>query len=388
MLLFSLLTVFTGCNGDGGAPILEGVAFSQIDFTWPESEVFNSNIGQVDVDVETIRSAFGIEEGFINISTELGWVVKNLPVFSDFSYPRISTRFKLSTSSGTDITSLDAIVLFSPEPLFELPSGEPQTFPVGDKALNAQGKGIPIADFTPSPPIPEALLFIPGGFTFECEQVGHQNIEAADNQCGPAATANSLKWLEDTFGINIPHPHRIGLGNDGSLVGSLDVTMDRTFRNRADGDPISDEQFLEGKLEYLADNGLGGEITVKHQDDGPVPGGGNFTRHGLTSQGNGAPTPEFLIEEVCAGEDVEVGYTYPQGGGHWVNVVAAGFLLGVPYVFHVSDREQSDDTRGTDTVDFSFLLDTDGDNLPNLVNEAGVPEVDIVVSESPTRPVI
>ena len=72
-----------------------------------------------------------------------------------------------------------------------------------------------------------------------------------------------------------------------------------------------------------------------------------------------------------------------------VNVVGAGWILGAPWIAHVSDHVQSDldlppdlkDNEGAGTVDFTFLRDIDGDGLLNLVGERGRPELGIAVSE-------
>jgi hypothetical protein len=108
---------------------------------------------------------------------------------------------------------------------------------------------------------------------------------------------------------------------------------------------------------------------------------------GLTSHGNGdALTASFIISDLCAGEHVELGYIYPNGGGHWVELTGAGSILGVPWITYVSDHDQSNDGSGTGKVDFSFLRDTDRDGLLNLVNQGTTPNATIVVTESPATP--
>lgn len=368
----------------------QGVSLSQVDFTWPNAQTLNSNTGWVHVDVATLRAMTGMPSGYINITSSFGWIVQNLPIFADFDYPAVTTEFQLSAASGSDVTALDALVLYSTDPLVAPPAGSMTAFPVGDVAFNGAGKGDPPSGGSPTPPAPGIITFTPFGSILDCEQPGHPNVQAADAQCGPAAFANSLQWLENTYGIPVPHPHLPGLGPDGSLVGTLDGTMSRTWTDRKNGDGVTDENFLDGVLEYIAEYCLSSRLNVKHQDDSL---GGDFSAHGLTSEGFGVPTADFILAEVCAGEDVEIGYTNPTppGGGHWVNAVKAGTILGVPFVCYQSDIQQTsqgdpDDTRGTDTVQCSFLSDVDGDGLPNLVNEANCPDVDIVVSESPVSP--
>jgi hypothetical protein len=333
----------------------QGVTINQIDFTWPQAVTMNSSTGEIVIDVPVIRNLIGAGTHFINMFTDRGWVVQNLPVFDTFDYPRIATRFQISEMSGPDIVSLSGRIISAPVPLTGEVTAPSLTFPVGDKKYDAQGRqpSVPSGS-SPSPPRPNAVSFTRAPLLECCYQANHPNIEAADDQCGPAAMANSLQWLENTFGLNVPHPHQAGLGNDGSLVGHLDQAMNRGFRTPRDGDPISDEDFLEGKLEYIADNNLGNKLTIKHQDDGAggsLPGGANFTRHGLTSTGNGSTTADFIIKEICDGEDVELGYTNPDGSGHWVNVVKAGRINGVPFIGYVSDHERY---GGNGTSRFQF----------------------------------
>jgi hypothetical protein len=156
--------------------------------------------------------------------------------------------------------------------------------------------------------------------------------------------------------------------------------MNRAATSRCAGEGVTDKNFVKGKLTYLANNGLGDALTVKHQDD--AFGGEDIIASGLTSKGCGVPSAAFIITEISNGQDVELGYTFP-GGGHWVELVGAGTIGGVPWISYKSDHVQCNDTTGTDRTDFSNLRDTDGDGLLNLVNEANQPNADIVVSQSP-----
>jgi len=94
----------------------QGVSFQQVNFTWQPGAVPDSDRGDVEVDIATLRDATEMQSGFINIVTSLGWVVQNLAVLAGFPYPTVSTMFQISPVSGIDITSLDAYVLFSTAP--------------------------------------------------------------------------------------------------------------------------------------------------------------------------------------------------------------------------------------------------------------------------------
>jgi hypothetical protein len=128
-----------------------------------------------------------------------------------------------------------------------------------------------------------------------------------------------------------------------------------------------------------------GPALKRHPD---APGSADFTTGGLTSTGRGAKvTAEFIISEVCKGEDVELVYRFPRGGAHIVNVTGAGRVLGVPWITYVHDHVQTSaadprDTTGTGQTDFSFLADTDRDGRLNLASEATVPNASYVTTES------
>lgn len=379
----------------------EGVYFYQVDFTWQYSTTLNSNTAEVVVDVAELWSATGIDSGYLNVETTLGWVVQNLPVLSEFPYPTIATSFRLSDDSDPGvISSLDAFVEFSAAPVETFVGGIPVSFAVDPSEFNAEGLE-PALDVPAVPPVPGVVAFALGGAIEAHFQPGHSNVQAAHMQCGPAAAANSLEWLWATYGTAVPHANIPGLGclgggPDASLVGHLDFHMGRWCASRLFGGGVTEHTFLDGKLSYLDATGI--NLLVKHQDSGFVglPGGGNFTAHGLLSFGMGnAPSAEFLIEEVSLGEDVELAYRWAKGG-HFVVIVGAGRILGVPWIAYRSDHTQSntdavlppdaiDNNEGTGLTDFSFLVDVGvpPDGLLDLVNERGVPRAVIAVSESP-----
>ncbi len=370
----------------------EGVSFGQMDFLWPSAETLNSDTGQIDVDIAFLQTATSLSSGYLNVATDAGWVVQNLPVLSGFPYPSISSNFGLGSTVGDDVTSLTATVDFSAAPVTAFAPAPSTVFAVGDVGYDAQGKGAAVPAAPPAPVAPAAgvVAFQLGGLVQVVAQPNHTLVQTAHNQCGPAAVASSLQYLEDTFGVSVPHDHVSGLLGvpANSLVGQLDTAMGRAATSRADGDAVLDLVYVEGKLSYLDNNGLEGLI-VKHQDD--EFGDMNVTVAGVTSHGRGkVPTAEFIIQELLHGEDVEMGFSYKTGGGHWVEVVGAGYILGVPWVAHRSDSLQTSsdptDTMGIDGTDFSFLVDTDMDGLLNLVYGKADANVDIVVTQSIPEP--
>lgn len=355
-----------------------GITFAQVDFTWSDAPVQDSATGQAEIDPAWLQE-LGIASGFVNVVTRLGWVVQNLPAAEDFPYSRLSAMFQIAGSNGTDVTYLDAYVLYSSEPLTQKPRGTFSSFPVGTVEFNARGFGEEPAG-PPGPPIaplPGVVQFNLGGILRFCWQPGHTNVEAAENQCAPAAAANSLDWLRTAYGQAVPHPHVPGLRPDGSLVGTLCRLMNRVVAGRCNGGLVGARAFLEGKLCYIAGAGL--NLVVKHQG---ALGAANFAACDRVSLGQGAiATAAFIVDEVCEGEDVELAYEAPCWG-HMVQLVGAGYILGRPWIAHRSDLVQCNDRVGTAGTQFTYLADTDGDGRLNLTNEPGQPNVAFVCTES------
>jgi len=363
----------------------QGVVLHQITYNWDTSPDPNSEVGEIVVDNAQLAASTSQPTGFVNVETSFGWVVQNLPIDAADPDPNIATSFEINNTDGVQVTSINADVEYSTAPITSPPSGAPTTYAVDPTTYNGSGKGSTPVSGPILPPPPSTVVFPGGPALTICYQRSHSNVQAANNQCGPASVANSLDWLRTTYGLPVPDPNVQGLRDNTSLVGKLDLAMNRAATDRRHGSGVRDDAFLTGKLTYLANNNLGSKVVVNHQarnDEGV--GGGNFTAAGLTSNGNGAaPTAAFIQQEVCAGEDVELGFIYANGSGHWVDLTGAGTILGVPWITYKSDHDQSDDTKGTDVTDFSFLINTDNDTLLNLVNEGSNPNAQIVVSESP-----
>ena len=408
--------------------LTRGVSVRQVAFTWDgAARVAESNTGEILVDAARVLSQAGTTSGYVNVATSAGWVVQNVPVRREFAEHPLAIDFKLASSNGRDVPTVRSDVRFSRTPLVEFArfasgrgfvgaraaaaSAPAGSLVVGETEFNGQGFGAggPVA--VPKAPVPGALRFLarllrPLGAVFSmCYQPGHPNVEAARNQCAPASVANSLAWMKAKQGLDIPDPNVPGLRDNASLVGKLDLATGRvaggaTGRDRRVGNPVRGSQHLRGKLSYLANKKPA--VVVSHQGGDDVDGAANFAAGGLTSTGRGARvTADFIISEICKGEDVELGYLFPGGGGHFVNVTGAGRVLGVPWITYVSDhvqsdqdfipgsripRKRTDNDEGTGTIDFSFLRDTDRDGRLNLVNEATVPNAEMVTTESPAKP--
>lgn len=374
----------------------QGVSFYQVDYTFKQDTTLNSGTGQVDIDISAFQAATGYSTGYLNVTTPLGWAVQNLPVFPGYPYPSISTNFMLDSLVGFDIDTMAAHVQFTSSPVLVPPVGGFLSYSVGDLNFNAEGVDTSIS-IVPGPPktsLPGTVSFIAGGLLEVHLQPGHKNVECADNQCLPMAVSNSFQWLEDTYGIMFADPHVMGLGLDGSMVGEVETEMMRVFVDRRNGHPTQVLKGLLGKLSYIGKNDIM-FLNVKHmgwygEKDTCVrvikvdTVTNMIDTIKVTSRALGdTVTAAAIIKEIREGEDVELGFAYKTGGGHAVEVVGAGTIFGIPWVMHMSDYDQSDDTKGTDRIDFSFLKDTDADGLLNINYNKADANVVCFFSQSP-----
>lgn len=418
------------CIGQGGIAVQpgQGVAFSQVTFTYdtiaPPYEP--SGTGRVHVDVSQLESL--MSSGFLNVVTSTGWVTQNLPIvagfYDSYGYQKIGTTLDLGIADGTTVTQIGALVCYTPSELSSAPTGPQSTFDVDSIEYNAQGEcpgdipdgyggGYGSSDtscaISAPPPRPVVGIVFPGGLFKVQVQPNHQNLEAANNQCAPAAFADNFTWLKTTYGIGVPQQNVIGLRGvpANSLVGQFDMTMwsggkvaGREATERPHGMPVASFEQLRGYMQYVANNNL--NLTLKHQGcstnggvkcTGNFNGTANFPFAGLTSNKQGGIVdPNFIYNEISAGAAVKAGFARPeegggmnadQDGGHAVSVIGAGSVLGLPFIVYLSDHVQTEcananllpcplnmlinDNKGTDETDFSFLVQNPGMTCPDRI---------------------
>ena len=375
----------------------EGLLFGQLDLLYTNVQQVDSSYGLVGVDINKLTSYTGISSGYLNISTSSGWIVRNMPVDLSSGYPGISTLFDLGGEGR--IESLEALVDFSATPSVSFPGvGEEMRFHVEDISYNAEGRG-ELRTVLPTSSVDTSVIeFNLGGLTSSTWQPGHSSIEQDTNQCGPAAVANSLQWLEDTYGINVPDNHVPGI-RDESLVGQLDQSMGRQPHQT-----VNDLPFMQGKLSYIDDNDLADDLIIKYKDNGTfLPD--MVTEGDATAKEDKSDLSitEWIHREIDQGENVELAVGWDGGGGHWVDLIGSGKVLGVPWVAWVHDAFQgfddnstpgnpNDDTTaengGTNWFDggigWSPIID---DRLIVFIEgEFKAASVDLAVSESPRIP--
>lgn len=347
----------------------------QIDLSYDGASQANSTYGLLTANLNQVLAvAASLGTGFINVHNaalpgDSGWIVRNLPVDLASGYAGISTMFDLNNRVGERVNSLSLSALLSDLPLATYAGGSASPFSLGIQENNAQGAGGGPGDAAvrPAPPgsrvDPSVINFDPlAGFQLNW-QPGHPNIEQDAEQCMPAAVANSLQWLEDTKGLVVPDPHESGIrdnncgpgtGRDCSLVGKLDIAMNRPAHR-----PVaSARDFISGKLDYIDDADLEGALIIKHKERSGI----NWLRDSETSPDGNAESTEdgtrrslvqWVIDEIRHGEDVEVRIGWDGGGGHMIDIIGGGEILGVPWLSWVHDARQGFDDNGTpgDTAD-------------------------------------
>lgn len=421
----------------------EGVTFRQVDFHLGPPPLLDSGFGTLEVDPVQLASSTGLNTGFLSLAVlskparhvsfqrlPLRWQVKNLYVTTQPSahYPQviddlvvsfpdepqgISTYFDLGAEPGESVSFLSAYVLFSDEPVRDrtdlqqrIGVARPGLFRVTNQEVSSIGAVEP-GDCDPEisvpgpPPLPEPPPD-PGalGLVSWVELPNPSNVEAADNQCGPASWANSLQYLEDTFGFDylfsVPEPNLPGENGDNTLVGVLDAYMNRTVISRCSGagtnrctiDAIPSR--LPGLMDYLSNTFDITRFSMRHQgrEEPVIPDDCTGTyAFGIQSVREGLqPTWEWIRDRLVEGCAVSIAYgrystepVFPCGlgekrtGGHILRVYKAGIVGGQRWIGCLDDGGQDGLVNGNCTAkgglrwDRRFWLeDVDQDGRLNL----------------------
>lgn len=352
----------------------KGIKVYQIDFRFSGVKVKNSDWGRISVDPGNLCIKTKESSGYLNVFTDEGWIVQNLPLELKKDAKLISKYFSLGLGEPKDVNTLSAYVEFSTEPQFKFMDGPRSDFPVECAVWNAEGAGQDPTTEVGAAPL--GNLEFKHKFPGKMHKQENQNVQAAVNQCVTMAMANSLQYLEERFGLPVPNDHQPGLRGDNTLVGRLDTATDRPATSRTVGSGLWFIPWLEGKFSYLAANGLDEMLIQKHQGRGwGGPGNeipdGNFESSGITSRDKGENvTWKWICHEVKKGEDVEIAFSYDDGsgnptGGHAVRVFGCGHTFGVPWIMYLHDSWQSNDDEGLEQV-FAWAIDTDNDGMINL----------------------
>jgi hypothetical protein len=392
------------------------IVINQVDFEFENVQQQDSDWGKLEVAVNDLAAATGISSGYLNVYTDAGWVVQNLPLDVSDSIDKLSIYFNLDVTPPTDVTTLSAHIEFTTDPIISFLDGPRNTYSVGTTDWNAEG-----ADGNgPTTSIPEAPLkqnpleFVPDGPTAKFKTPHDVNVQAAHNQCVPMSVANSLQYLENRYKVNVPFNHVPGIRGPGgnnaenTLVGQLDKCMNRQVDlNQADvairrrtGSGVAVTNMLQGKFCCLKKFGLKDKIINKHQGRGfgtasELPNG-DFKSDGgplctttdksmLASRDDGAKvTAEWLCDQIKKGQDVELIYSH-SSGAHAVRVFACGVTKGIPWIQYLHDAKQTstdhNDTQGLQLV-HTPIEDIDNDGLLNI-HKSPSNEIRFALSESP-----
>ncbi len=366
------------------SPMHPGVEIFQVDYMFIAVDGPDSRTGRMEINMDLFMAAESPAlEGYLNVQTDIGWVVQNLWLDLTDGIPFISTYFQIGTTAGDDISTLSAYVSLSSTPILTATDGARAPYLVLPWTWNAEGAGDLSTIIIPDPPPVDFYIFNPAGEHSVLSQPNTSNVQTATNQCFPMSIANSLQYLEDRFGLPVPHDHKKGLKGDNSLVGQLDQESNRNAPSRTSGSGVWFQPMVNGKFKYLKDNNLDGKIVHRHQGAGYGGAGneippGDYSSNGITSKDEsvgGKVTYDWICDQIAKGEDVEIVFTYDNAsgnptGGHAVRVFECGKTFGVPWIGYVHDGNQTGqgdtgDTLGLETPR-EFVFDSDGDGHPNI----------------------
>lgn len=363
-----------------------GVSFDQVGFDFGGGLAYPfSPTGRLQVRLTTLCESMEQKRGYINVVTDHGWVVVNLLAdcqeLVQSPDATLAAYFELRDINDhtTRVDELPATVLFSgiPPPILSVDVKDQVNFQIPHTVQFRSGGCMDVrVNALPNPPSP-MVGPSSGGPTDSHILPNPVNVEAAKGQCFPVSVANSLQYLEARYGLPVPNDHVPGFKGDNTLVGVLDTKANRPASSRRSGDGTPFQSMMRGKLEYLDENDLEDGVVMRHQgrgygaealEDGDFSIGAVFT---VTSKDDGPEvTWEWICDQIKAGEDVELAYSWDRfagsiGGGHAVRVYGCGRTNGKPWVKYLHDRDQDDDSAGLETVQV-YLEDLDGDGRVNF----------------------
>ncbi len=315
-------------------------------------QVADSRYGWVAADSSSVLFAAtggALTSGYLNISTEQGWVVRNLPLDETSGYAGLGVYFDLGENPGL-LNQIQAKASISSTPqVFHAPVDPTDPFaPVSPMEYNAQGAGGggvgPDSGPRPANPtvrIDKSTIVFAGQENRVAFQAQHPNIEQALNQCYPAAVANSLVYLQNSTGITTTAHNHVAGERDNSLVGRLDIAMNRPPKHYT---PRALDMVL-GKLNYLDDNDLDDRVMTEHKQAPGITwlnGDITSTAGNVTSTEDTSTTKliDWIIDKVAAGKDVKIRIGWDGGGGHAVQLIGAGIINGERWIAYAHDAMQ------------------------------------------------
>ncbi len=333
----------------GALPVLSSESYSPV--LWGPAAV-SSQFVQYSVQVSSSGSS--ADQQFLNVVRSDGsWVVQNLPVGFEPGTSAVATNIDstLFATGSTYQTTLSATPV-NAAPAFS--SGLAQNLAASVNYLFNDGLGETDAGAFVKPGDPSNIALNFGPVLMLSYHTGVPDLAQGPNECVPTATANSLTWLNDTY----------GLGLTQTTAQIRDILKDN---NHMKTDPASGtvlQNFFDGKEKFVAENNL---RIVTH-----VIGGGPGGRPGVAN----------ILEELKKGQDVELRVDWKDGGAHRITVVGLVDLgiLGAGFWFNDPDDNQTQtnwswlDTNPDGTLTVRSYGATNGGNTVKLGVAESVPE--------------
>lgn len=308
LLLISLLATLAAERRPIVPPRLPRVTFSQLDVEFDGDRHPMSQWGSVD-----LRFLGSEEVLYFNLTVLSGnsgspvWRLQNLPVLSREG-PNVrqaaTFHFSLAGSPGDRVPFLEYGFALTAEPLVDMPElARRAHVKRRDYAIDTGYGGQPITFVPP----PESLA---GGAAdgTPCSHEGFPNQEAAKDECVPAATSNSLNWMNELYGLGIPTDQITLEAMKGATGWSRDI-------------PGNDDNWPDKKERYLAERGIAvsTEVVERFRID-------------------------KILDAICAGCDVEIGI-----GNHCVAVTGIQKLANGNYTLDLTHDSYQKGPGGTIT---------------------------------------
>ena len=284
--------------------------FSQLDFDLDGSTTFDSDWGMVDL---TYTGSDDIL--YLNLAVNSTWQIQNIPVLSHAGSgieQSISYLFDLDIFPGIDVSSVDYDYQLTDYTLAGMPTGTVSTASVSNKNYTlysgAKDTGLAV----------DSAASLVGDAAATPEKHAHSsfpNQQAGSNECAPTAISNSLQFLKEKHGLDIPDSE---LTID-KMKDATNWDSDGCWISHNDSRPEGEENaFWEDKDEYMKEHDLG-IITKK------------------------VTKVSELVLQIDMGHDVEL-----ELNGHTVALVGITPLADGTYSLDIAhDTDQDNDSAGT-----------------------------------------
>lgn len=295
------------------------------------------------------------------LGTGPAWVVRNLPIVESITVTSTTVDLtQLGVSRGMCIAGSTFMYNFAltDMPISEAPSLTPTlTAMVGSRTNRAEGD-MPVPPIFPgslaaSTP-PPAFSFFPAPLQF-INRLGMGNVVQDRNECAPGAVTNSMHWLESNgdiyLGGNAPEQSLQKLKSDMQPGGWT-------------GNGVSQRETIEGKLRFAqrAEHPL--NLDIHYQADSTLTNLGDSVTVGTMTANRdgrgGPPTPDYLLQEMKQGQDVELSLDWldeagNKTGGHVIAVSGALNTGNYSGIWFNDDTQQNGMPGGQRTDQFAKL---------------------------------